>query len=336
MKMNKRWQIVIGMIIGLLFMAWTIVNVVYAYWLSHPEVRIAKENRQKFAHVVVLIDGTRSVSDVNFGAAKQIVSRGIISSCGIEDIAVGYDIRPTFTLANTIFGGTFAEQPPQTSAQRRSEILDILNRNRESSQKGIVDEDVYSLIRELNPYRQNVEKVRSDWSSRVDNLKRPEQLGSDICGALRAVQEEFRSRLDRQAEKWLFVLSDFTQDSRRAPRCLPISSDAFSDVNIALIYPYDSNSPDWEKIEAYWKGYFRDKKMERLPFSDAQRRRFVLMPNPTAGLEHHQIKTFWEYLWPLVRYEIVIALLMLAASGYMLLRSIVKKRLETSTVAKNL
>ena len=293
MRNSRNRMIVVVVLVVLGAVAWTGLNFLRAYGASHPDVVIPNENRQRFVHACVLIDPSGSVKAENLEAAKQIVANGIIPACGLEDTLVVYTVGPGFTIANTIFGRTQDEQPFLPSAGDREHVFSVVNRNRESSQHGVVDEDMYDLLRYLEPHWQRLETVRAQWRERLAQVQRPRVDGSEICAALKSIEQDFRSQQDRDADKVLFVFSDFLQDARNVQSCEPVAGDGFDDVRVVLVYPYDSDQ-NWQKVQSDWSTFFGDQEPEMLPLSDAQRRRLLLKPNPLSGLERIQPESFWD------------------------------------------
>jgi len=283
-----------------------LVLILYSYLLSHPDVDLSEENRYEFARVAILMDGTQSVNPKNFSLIKRIVREKILPSLGMNDLAVAYDVHKNFaTGQNTVFG-ILGDQLPQDSEDRRAQILDILERNRE---KGKPDDDLYVLIRSLPSYRTRVAEVRSLWARQVEKREAPRLEGSDICSPLSELGEFLRGG-DPAAEKWLFVLSDM-KNTGPSRNCRP--EDSFPNARVVLIYPFDSNSPSWKTVESFWRDFFAGRKLERVPFPAALADRALLSPNPTAGLERYEIKTPWECARPMIVPALALALGLLAA-----------------------
>ena len=288
---RMRLSVVAPIAVAVVFVVAVILGL-YAYFRSHPEVEIPAENRHAFARVAILMDGTCSVGEDNFATIQEIVQRKIIPSLGVNDLAVAYDVHPTFTLRQNAVFGLRADAMPQDPESRRAAILEILERNRASK---VPDEDLYDLIRALSPRWRRVDEVRAAWARQVQARPLASCLGSDLCSPLRDLGK-FLRRGDPDAERWLFVLSDLNNETQ-ARVCRP--DEPFPDARVVLVYPFDSESPEWEKIESFWKGFFGDRELERLPFSSALVDDPLLPANPTAGLERYEgLKTTWEYLHP--------------------------------------
>jgi len=268
-----------------------VILIIWSHRRSHPDIQVPPENRHDFARVAILMDGTRSLHLDTFPLIKRIVREKIIPSLGMNDVGVAYDVHPDFTPAQNAVLGVLGDQLPQDSDDRRAQILDVLERNREA---GKHDGDFYDLIRSLPPYRPVVEHVRSVWAERVGKRQGPIPKGSDICSPLRELGGFLRDG-DPETERWLFVLSDL-KNTGPIQSCHP--DDAFPSARIVLIYPFDPANPSWKAIEGFWHGFFGDRKLERKSFLSALTDRALLAPNPTAGLERHEVLTMWECARP--------------------------------------
>ena len=290
--MNKRTILLIALVcLGAL--VWGMTCFVQAYAISHPNIVIPTGNRDKFVHACVLLDTTGSFKSENLDAAKRVIEHGLINPCGPEDTLVTFAVGPEFTIKNTIFGRTYDEQMHLPSAEMRDRVLRVVNRNRESSQRGVVDDEMYDLVHDLEPYWAQFAGVRRKWTESLNRIKRPARGGSEICAAINAIEQDFRSRSEKGVTKVLFVFSDLVQNAHNVQRCDSSGSDTLDDVQLVIVYPYDSDQ-DWAKIEAFWREFFHGKEFERLPLSDAQRRRFLIAPNPVAGLEDVRVPGLWE------------------------------------------
>jgi hypothetical protein len=267
--------------------------VIGSYLLSHPEVRVPAENRHHFARVGILVDGTRSTQPhQNYPLIKTIVQEKILPAVGSNDVVAAYDVWPDFKLQqNTVFGLEKGDQLPQDPDQRRAEILDVIERNRESKTP---DPELYDLVHGLPRLRAREETIRSGWARRLAQRAEPSRSGSDICHPL-AELARFLREGDPDAERWLFVLSDL---QHTGPRC--DSDSVFPDATIVLIVPPDPRAPSWQKLLRRWQDFFSGRRLERVSFTAALADPSLLPPNPTAGLERYQVRTQWECARPMI------------------------------------
>lgn len=265
--------------------------------LSRPKVVIPQGNRQSFARVAILIDGTRSVGSENFAVIKEIVQSQIIPSLGVNDTAVCFEVQPDFSEERNAVFGLDEDQPPQELEEHRERVLDLLDKNRDSSQRGVVEDTMYGLIRTRADQRKRVEEVHSLWAQQVQTREQPKREGSDICTPLKAIGA-FLSDGDPAAERWLFVLSDLENDTG-APNCQ--AEESFPEANIRLIYPFQSDSPKWESVVGFWQAVFEDRELKRVSFTTARVDGALLPPNPTAGLEKIEVRTVEENVQSLSR-----------------------------------
>jgi hypothetical protein len=294
-----------------LFIA-TVAVMIYSYRVSHPKVEIPAENRRDFARVAILLDGTRSVRPENFPLMKRIVQEKILPSLGVDDVAVAYDVdgEPDGEIdheQNAVFG-IFGDQMPGHQEDRRLEILDVLERNRE---RPTAEAALYDLVGELAGYHGRVESIRSAWAERVEAREEPAPKGSDICTPLGELGR-FLQQGDPGAERWLFILSDL-QDTNPPHGCR--FDDTFPNATIVLIYPFGPSHPSWKRIESFWREFFSNQDLERVPFSAALADGTLLPPNPLAGLDG-DIGTQWEHARPMITPAL------LAAAGLTLLLAV--------------
>jgi len=280
-----------------------VTGVLYAYHLSNPQIEIPAANREKFANVVVLLDGTRSISDTSFSSGKQVVTKGIIPSCGLGDRLATYSIGPEFGLSNVISGATLQEQPPQFGVRRSSEVLDILRQSRSANAPGRVRSKLYGLVNETQRLKVQVEQVRSHWSDQIGSMQRPLRPGTNLTCAFDAVNAYFQASSAPDEERWLFVVSDLIQERALATPCSPAGETTpLAGVRIVLLYPHDSLH-DWRTILDFWRRFFGDRKVEVYPISAALNRPFILPPNPLTGLESYRVRGFWPNLGSLISSE---------------------------------
>jgi hypothetical protein len=94
---------------------------VYGFYQAHQPLAIPAENRKTFVHAVVGSDSTRSMRNESVAAGKEIIDKRIIPSIGPGDRLVCLNIGPRYGLSNTVFGGTFEDQPPQIPEGRRAQ-----------------------------------------------------------------------------------------------------------------------------------------------------------------------------------------------------------------------
>jgi hypothetical protein len=274
--------------------------VLYAYHLSDPRIVLPSAARERFANVVVLLDGTRSMSDINFNAAKHLVAETVIRSHGIGDRLVVYGLGPDFSLHNVISGGTYAEQPPQLDAAARTGALVVVRQARSGHVPGRVRAKLRGLIQQVQEKSPDVEHVRATWTSQVQAMKRPVGTGSNLTCAVESIGRYFQASHQADEERWLFIVSDLIQDARSSRTCrLPDDSDLFAGVRIVLVYPHDS-AHNWEQILHSWRQHFGDRVTDVRPFSAALNQEYLLPPNPLAGLERIVVRGFWTNLVAIV------------------------------------
>lgn len=302
------------------FVLWAISVVLRAYAASTPDVRLPPENRSKFAEVFVCLDGTPSIREENFEAAKRVVAEQIVPALGIGDVFVAYSIRSDVGLPSIISGSTHEEQFPQPPPAERARMLDVLARNGAGSQGGPVDDETYELLRELRPALHKAQSVRDGHTARVLEMPRPPKGSNDtnITCLLNEIGGRLRARSDSRSDKFLFILSDLREDPGGLRSCSldKNSMDAFNDVHIVLIYPYNSNQAQWDKVRAYWKKFFGNREAEQeWPLSEARVQSRLLPPNPTAGLEKYQFEGFGHYLSRMLSEEGIVALSVLISAG---------------------
>lgn len=280
---------------------WAIVaalsgSLLYAYHLSNPRIGIPSVNRERFANVAVLLDGTASMSDVNLAFGKRLVTESIIPNEGIGDRLATYSIGPEFSLHNLIAGATYREQPPQLTGDRRADVLEILRQARSTSTPGRVRSRLYRLIDELRPLQAELESTRAAWIAQIEAMKRPTAQGSNLACALDALDSYLQASSDPSEERWLFIVSDLIQDTALRGRCEAARTrPLFAGVRVVLIYPHDSRH-DWPAIIDSWRTFLGDRELDVYPFSAALNRPHLLPPNPLAGLHKHVVKGFWRNL----------------------------------------
>lgn len=273
--------------------------VLYAYHLSNPRIDIPTINRERFADVVVLLDGTGSVTDQSFASGKEVVVKGIIPSFGIGDRLATYSIGPEFGLENVISGGTFHEQPPQLNPQRRAEALDILRQSRSGNSPGRVRTKLYELADQAKQSEASLDKVRSHWAAQITAMRRPTKPGTNISCALDAIDAYFQSNSSPDEERWLFVVSDLIEEHVSTALCSSNQESLFPKTRIVFLYPHDSRH-DWRKIIESWRHVLGDRQIDVYPLSAALNKPFVLPPNPLSGLQDHTVRGFWDNLRSLV------------------------------------
>jgi hypothetical protein len=288
-----------------------LVLVIWAYLASHPAVVVPPENRHAFARVAILMDGTQSTHPrVTYPLIKRIVQTKIIPSLGLNDVAVAYDVRGTFSPAGNAVFGVLDDQLPQEPDGRQAEILDVLESTRAGTGR---DGEIHDLIRALAPYRHPIELVRDAWTRQVARREVPTHAGSDLCSPLRELGELLRGG-DPGAERWLFVLSDL-QNTGPPQSCHP--DEAFPSARILLIYPFDPNHPSWPVIEGFWRGFFGNRKLERVSLTPALTAQNLLPPNPAAGLDGYAAPpTAWECARPWLLPALGLVLLILAIGSF--------------------
>lgn len=250
-----------------------------SYPCAHPLVKIPQKNRDKFARVAILVDGTASVGAESFPPIKRIVQRQVIPSLGFDDIAIAFDVQPSFSAPENEVFGLSQDQMPQ-DPETRAKILETLKHNRQQKD-GKVDEEMYDLIREMETYRDRISAVRKAWSARVEARQSPDLPGSEICGALNEIGRWLMPE-DRTADRWLLVFSDLRQE-RAAQACHPDLIP--QDTKIILIY-----SPRAQPTSAFWKPFFGQRNIQWLPLS-VEAGGPLLPPSPLDGIEPHLIPT---------------------------------------------
>lgn len=324
---------------------------------TRPRLTIHNDVRDKFAHVIVCLDPTRSISDAKFRDAKEIVKRRIIDMAGIGDRVVCYRIGPRFGTESYVFGKLFEDQPSQLLQEQAQTLLDIIRKSRAGNLKPDDTGAIRSSLDLIAKFQPGVEGIHKVWKEQVDELQRPTALGSDYLGALAGIKAEYEDNpTNRTEEKWLFIVGDLINDTSRVanvqrlvdPRAenrqqrrnntgrvatvQPVVADkqAFADVHIVLIYPFDS-AVDETKIKTFWKNYFGENTFKFFSFAAVLREEFVLKPNPTTGLVNAQVGTFGEsfrkYLF--IDLGILFVFLMIAVVVFMFSRHPKKQSLTT-------
>lgn len=273
----------------------SLLSVLYAYHLANPRIQIPKDNRDKFANVAVLLDGTPSINDVHWSYGKQLVVQAIVPNQGIGDRLVVYSIGPEFSLHNIVSGATFGEQPPQFDAPYRADVLDVLRAARSTNAPGRVRAKLYDMIRELEPLSDRMDSVRARWSSQISAVRRPMGRGTNLTCALEALDRYFKASVDPTEERRLYVVSDLIHDVRQTRCSVTTGDELLSGVRVVLVYPHDS-AHDWTAITDSWRRFFGNRDIEVVPLSAALNRSFLLPPNPLAGLERRKVLTFWQNL----------------------------------------
>lgn len=252
-------------------------RIVAPYPCSHPQVTIPEENRDKFARVAILMDGTRSMGQpTNFTLIKRIIQRQILPSLGLDDVAVTFDVQPSFFPQTNEAFGLSQDQMPQVSEIPRAKILEILKRNRASN---TADEEMYNLIRKVEKKRDQISAVCKVWAAKVEARRSPEFPGSNICGALNEIGRWLTPQ-NPTADRWLFVLSDLQQDGAKQdcnPDLIPAGT------KIMLIY-----SPKVQPADGFWRPFFGERKIQWVPLTTLAGDP-LLPPNPLAKIEPHHI-----------------------------------------------
>lgn len=254
--------------------------VVSSYLCSHPPVKIPQANRNAFARVAILLDGTGSVGADNFQLAKKVIEKQILPSLGYGDVAVAYDVQPAFSpLTNEVFG---LSQAPMPGAEERTEVLTVLGPARAGGPgPHAVDETMYDLIRRMETQIGPVSAVRADWKAGVEARRSPPDPGSEICAALNEIGR-WLAQKDAATEPWLFALTDLQQTGSTQschPALIP------GGTRIFLIY-----SPRAQPAASFWQPIFDQRNVQWVPLSAVAGSR-LLPPNPLAEIETHHIPT---------------------------------------------
>jgi hypothetical protein len=261
----SRWLAIVLRIAVVVLLVSLIVWIVGAYRGSHKAVEIPTENRTRFAQVAILIDGTHSVQG-DFPTMKRVVQAKIIPYLGFGDTVRCYEVQPDFESDKNLVFGDLEEQKLLTE------------------------------YKDLRPRYPRLEELRKNWSQKVADLKPREDKGSDICNPLLNLAD-FLQPGGASTEKWLFVLSDFRNESP-ASACNP-EKPFPKDAHIVWIYPFRSQGPRWQEVADFWHPLLGDREPERFS-PDALINRTLLRPNPMAGLEDYRPKTWWECARPLL------------------------------------
>jgi hypothetical protein len=304
-----------------LFLA--LYGVSFAQQNSLISVEVPSGNRDKFSDVIVLLDGTRSMSEGAFADAKEIVKRRIIKAIGTGDVVTCYTIGQNFSDRNNVFGKTHEEQPPQLAEAAAQKVLGLYEPGDVPGSQKVCGADRCDIIEELKPNESKVQEVQNRWAGQVDALARPEIDGSDYVGALEGIKRQLANIRPGQTDRdvWVFIVGDLINASTH-PHPKETDGEAFKNVNhIVLIYPFNSNR-DWERTRDFWKRYFGDVKFEEYTFATALREEYVIKPNPTFGLKKHPSGDFWQSLRPFLYADaaLLFILILLIAVSFMLQR----------------
>lgn len=294
MKRMIKHTIVAWIVLAVLVIA---SGVLIAYARSNPQIRIPAGNRERFVHVVALVDGTRSMNDLDFDVAKKIVVTRLVPVVGPGDKLACYGIGPVFGLANAISGMKLEEQPPQFSKERRAEVMTLLHDARGTATPGRMRGPLYALAGELASMEPRLREIRDLWSRQIASAGRPRSSGTNLRCAIGAIDEYFRSSPDSYTERILVILSDLREDPRSGPACSGAPKDGrLAGVRIVLLHPHDS-SPEWdETVLGPWRSYFGDRRIDVAPFSAVLNQASLLRPNPLSGLETQATRPFVEHL----------------------------------------
>lgn len=287
------WIVLTGLVIA--------SGVLIAYGRSNPHIRVPAGNRERFVHVVALVDGTRSMSHLHFDLAKKIVVTRLVPVVGPGDKLACYEIGPEFGLANGISGMKLEEQPPQFSKERRTEVMALLREARSTAAPGKVRGPLYALAGELASMEPRLREVRDLWSQQIERTGRPTSNGTSLRCAIEAIDEYFQASRDPYIERVLVILSDLREDPRSGAACSGATKDGrLAGVRIVLLHPHDS-SPEWnETILARWRTYFGDRRIDVAPFSAVLNQESLLRRNPLSGLETQATRSFVEHFTSLV------------------------------------
>ena len=282
------------------------IDGMYGYYRAHPTIDVLAENRTHFVNAIAAVDGTRSMSDANFAAAKEIVARRIVPSIGIGDRLTCFSIGPHYGISNMVFGATFEEQPPQLSSQTARRITDALSRVRSNPKDASASQEFREVYPLVQPLFQQVPAAQSNWDDKLANMKRPPKDGTAIRALIQGIQAGFGTDSAGPAERWVFVITDLLEQPPAGahPAAHSADADALRDVKVVLIYPYESQH-DYDRITNAWRAYFGDVDVKIYPFSKVRTQAYVLPPNPLSGFAHYQIHTAWDYIRPLMGPELV-------------------------------
>ncbi len=261
--------------------------VVASYLASHPPVAVPAPNRHAFARVAILLDGTRSIGDGGFELGKKVVTELILPAVSYGDVAVAWDIRPGFdNKANAVFG---LSQEPLPRPQQPTATLDILDRHRAGgTAPHTAGEEMYDLIRGLEPVWDQVETVPRVWAAAVEARQPPDHLGSDICGALNEAGR-WLAQAGAGSEPWLFALTDLQQTGGTSachPEQIP------KGTRIVLVY-----SPRVQPADGFLKPFFDDRKVRWVPLS-VLAGDLLLPPNPLAQISPRHVPAFVDGVAP--------------------------------------
>ena len=276
------------------------------YYRAHPNIDVPAENRTRFVNAIAAVDGTRSMSDANFAAAKEIVARRIVPSIGIGDRLTCLAIGPHYGISNVVFGATFEEQPPQLSSQTARRIADALSRLRSHPKEASASEEFREAFPLVQPLFQQLPAAQSYWDNKLSNMKRPPEDGTAIRALIEGVQAGFDTDAGTPAERWIFLITDLLEQPPVGARAAARSAnaDALRGVKVVLIYPFESQH-DYDSITNAWRAYFGDIEVKIYPFSKVRTQAYVLPPNPLSGFASYHIYTAWDYIRPLLGPELV-------------------------------
>jgi hypothetical protein len=251
---------------------------------SRNEFSVDTKTRSKFSDVYVLIDATESMSDADVLSAKEIVSKRILSSLGMNDTAYCFALGGSFHDSESTVFGISNDQPPNLADNDAQKILDLVKAEGDLRQRQVYDEDTFKLIEQVKALQPEANAKRDDWQKKVEALERPTTDGSDYVAALEGINRSMTYKKQPGRDNWLIVVGDLKNESRTHP---PAQADgtAFKNFNhILLVYPFNSNDPKWPATEKFWGTYFGDIKHEKHTFVKA-RNEFLIGPNPTSGFE---------------------------------------------------
>jgi hypothetical protein len=290
----------------LVLLTLALIDSVYGYYRANAGLDIPPENRTRFVEVLVAVDGTRSMSDANFAAAKEIVARRLVPFIGIGDRLTCFSIGPRYGISNVVFGATFEEQPPQLPEVVSRRVVNSLSHLRSNPNNVTSAQGFRQALPLIQPLFKDVPTIHAFWNDKLAKMSRPRYDGTAIRALLEGIEAEFETGSKDQTDRWIVIVGDLVEEPPRGSRLAEsaANADALQGVNVVLIYPHESER-DYERIKASWKTYFGDIDVKVYPFSKIRTQQFILPPNPFFGLETYRVKTAWDYIRPCIGPELI-------------------------------
>ena len=288
---------------------------------ARPEVTRARDVREDFALIIMLLDPSGSMGDPpNLTKAKNLVNEQLIPKCGAGDECVAFFISDRFNSGNQLFPGddkcganagekssTGLQCPHLPVLKDEPAVLDLLGKIPKRSPGIRLQEQEQALINGMPRLRQDEQAAHKVWKQRVSDIKRPPRHSdlSEICEALKAIGNRFKN--SRYNKKLFIAISDLKHDVRRANgnaganrepvSCPPEFGGGFEDVNNVIVAPLEQIR-HLPTFESKWSSFFNSTvEVHALSTVSVTVSDNVLAKNPTMGLEEFKRETKWTIFW---------------------------------------